>query len=107
MISAWNTLNILYYQSFLFRHACYFNFITLFIFLIEELFNLSNYGINIILFSNNMSAREKHFDIHLWRIKSVHFLSQDGKKASYEGSDWMERLFISRQSRHSDIDVLI
>ena len=27
----------------------------------------------------------KHFDVHLWRIRSTHFLSKDGKDASYEG----------------------
>ena len=49
-------------QSVLVFHTCYFIFVNIFI---KGLFNFSNYGINIVLFIRNMSAREKHFDIHL------------------------------------------
>ena len=36
----------------------------------------------------------KPFDIHLWRISPVHFLSKDGIGASYEGKDgWKSCLF--------------
>ena len=36
----------------------------------------------------------KHFDVHLRRIRSVPFLSRDGKGASYEGRDgWKSCLF--------------
>ena len=58
MICAWNTMNTFYLPSFLDFHTCYFNFVNLFTFPIKELFNFSNYGINIILFIRNMSARE-------------------------------------------------
>ena len=29
----------------------------------------------------------KHFDIHFWRIRSIHFPSKDRKDASYEGGN--------------------
>ena len=39
----------------------------------------------------------KHFDVHLRRIRTVHFLSKDGKGASYEGRDgWTGCLFPAR-----------
>ena len=51
----------------------------------------------IIKTVNNMSAREKHYDVRLRRIKSVHFLSKQGKGASYDGRDgWKGCLFIAR-----------
>ena len=49
----------------------------------------------------------KHFDIHLRRIRSVHFLSKDGKGASYEGRNgWKSCLFLARVGI-SDFDVII
>ena len=50
MICAWNTMNTFYLPSFLHFHTCYFILVNLFLFPIKELFNFSNYGINIILF---------------------------------------------------------
>ena len=36
----------------------------------------------------------KHFDVHFWRIRTVFFLSKQGKSASYEGRDgWKSCLF--------------
>ena len=38
-----------------------------------------------------------HFDFHLWRIRTVHFLSKDGKSASSEGRDgWKICFFPAR-----------
>ena len=43
---------------------------------------------------NNLSARDKHFDVHLRRIRTVNFLSKDGKGASYDERDgWKSCLF--------------
>ena len=60
-----------------------------FIFLTEE--KISIFLLRIIHFFyivNSMSVRgNKHFDVHLWRIRSVHLLSKDGKSASYDGRD--------------------
>ena len=40
------------------------------------------------------ATRIVHFDVHLWRIGTVHFLSKDGKGASYEERDgWKRCLF--------------
>ena len=39
----------------------------------------------------------KRFDVHLRRIGTVHFLSKDGKSASYDGRDgWKSCLFPAR-----------
>ena len=44
----------------------------------------SVYGSSFFQTLNDMSARDKHFDVHLWRIRSVHFLSEDRKCGSYK-----------------------
>ena len=49
----------------------------------------------------------KHFVVRLRRIGSVHFLSKDGKGASYEGRDgWKSCLFPARVGI-SDFDVIM
>ena len=45
----------------------------------------------------NCRRGNKRFDVHLWRIRTVHFLSKDEKGASYEGTDgWNSCLFPAR-----------
>ena len=54
-----------------------------------------------------MSARNKRFDVHLRRIRTVHFLSKDGKGESYDGRDgWKGCLFPARVGI-SNFDVLL
>ena len=76
--------------------------ISIFIFLINFLklrkyfsfFHLRN-----ILYNCKQRCRRgnKHFDVHLWRIRTAHFLSKEGKGASYEGRDgWKGCLFPAR-----------
>ena len=49
----------------------------------------------------------KHFDVHLRRIRTVHFLSKDGKGASYvERDGWKGCLFPARVGI-SDFDVMM
>ena len=49
----------------------------------------------------------KHFDVLLRRIRTVHFLSKGGKGASYDGRDgWKSCLFPARVGI-SDFDVLM
>ena len=41
-----------------------------------------------------LAGAKTHFDVHLWRITSVHFLSEDGKRPFSEGRDgWKTCLF--------------
>ena len=78
-------------------------------FVFVNLYHFSNWGNIFFLFPSReypvLDCKQKrrrgikHFDVHLWRIRTVHFLSKDGKGASCE-SRWTEMLFISRQSRH-------
>ena len=77
------------------KHA---NCTSYFVFLIEELFILFHLGV-IHLFSFQIIRRRgnKYFDVHLWLIRSVHFLSKDGTDASYEGRDgWKSCFFPTR-----------
>ena len=54
-----------------------------------------------------MSAGEKRSDVHLRRIKTVHFLSEDGKSASYDGRiGWKSCLFPARVGI-SNFDVIL
>ena len=49
----------------------------------------------------------KHFDVHLRWIRTVHFLSKDGKGASYDGRDgWKSCLFPARVGKF-DFDVIM
>ena len=49
----------------------------------------------------------KRFDVHLRRIRTVHFLSKVGKGASYDGRDgWKSCLFPARVGI-SDFDVIL
>ena len=44
-----------------------------------------------------MSVRVKHFDIHLWGIRSIQFPSKDGEVASYwAGDGWKSCWFPAR-----------
>ena len=38
----------------------------------------------------------KHFDLHFWRIRPVHFPSNDGKEAAYESKGMERCLFPAR-----------
>ena len=53
---------------------------------------------NFLVCEQNVGAGKKHFDFCLWRIMSVHFLSKDGKNASYEGRDGWKFFFKARVS---------
>ena len=45
----------------------------------------------------HVAEGKKRFDVHLRRIRTVHFLSKDGKSASYDGRDgWKSCLFPTR-----------
>ena len=107
MKCAWNTMNILYLLYFLVLHTCYFNFINLFIFPIKKLMRFPNYEINITPFVNNMWAREKT----LWCPSLTYFVRSFSveiwERRVLWGKRWMERLFISRQSRQSYFDLLV
>ena len=48
-----------------------------------------------------------HFEVHLRRIRRVHFLSKDGKSATYDGRDaWKSCLFSARVGI-PDFDVMM
>ena len=76
-----------------------------FFFLMMEIFNIFpiiEYA--FIWLAKKIRRGNKRFDIHLWRIRSVHLLSEDGKDASCEGRVGWQKLFISRQSWHFCFD---
>ena len=50
---------------------------------------------------------KKHFDVLLRRIRTVHFLSKDGKGASYDGRDGWKIVFFPPESAYSDFDVIL
>ena len=43
---------------------------------------------------HNCWRANKHFDFRFRRIRSVHFLSRDGKDASYEGSNGLKKCWL-------------
>ena len=54
-----------------------------------NIFKFSCYGMSFILCPCNCRHKNEHFDVQFRQILSVHFLSKDGKGASYErGSGW-------------------
>ena len=40
----------------------------------------------------------EHFDVHLWRIRPVHFPSKDGKDAGYEGKEGWKGIYFPPES---------
>ena len=53
--------------------------------------------ISIIRLLTTCRRGNKRFDVHLRRVRTVHFLSKDGKSASYDGRDgWKSCLFPAR-----------
>ena len=49
---------------------------------------------------------KKHFDVHLWRIRSVNFLLKDGDDATHEGRGGRERcLFPARVGNSASIFI--
>ena len=61
--------------------------------------NFSFFHLWNILYNCKQRGRRgnRHFDVHLWRIRTVHFLSKDGKGACYEGREgWKGCLFPAR-----------
>ena len=80
---ALNVMVILFYCHFLFFHeVCeypmkFLNFHLLFAYFpIKEMNCFCKIGCR---------CKNKHFDVHFWRIRSFHFPSKDGKYASSEG----------------------
>ena len=64
---------------------------------LRKYFPFSIYGIFLYNCKQRCRRGNKHFDVHLWRIRTVHFLSKDGKGASYEGRvGWKGCLFPAR-----------
>ena len=43
----------------------------------------------------------KHFDVQLWLIMPVHFLSKDGKDAAYEEKNWWKSVYFPLDSAFS------
>ena len=70
-----------------------------FTFLAKEIFSFSIYWINLSWLWTKLRCGNRHFDVHLWRIRTVHFLSKDRYGASYEGNVGWKCCFFSRQSR--------
>ena len=69
------------------KHECLFFkvslfFICLVFWLKIFFFQLWKYTILIV---NKMRCGNKHFDVHFWRIRSLHFPWDHGRDASYEG----------------------
>ena len=58
-----------------------------------EIFIFSNYARSLNLIAQNFQRRQNHFDALFQWIRFVHFLSKDGKDASYEGRDGWNRHF--------------
>ena len=64
---------------------------------LRKYFSFSIYGIFLYNCKQKCRRGNKHFDFHLRQIRTVHFLSKDGKGASYEGRDgWKSCLFPAR-----------
>ena len=61
---------------------------------VMEKFEFENYGLFVILFVHNCRRGIKHFDVHFQRIRSVYFLSKNGKDASYEGGNRWKRCLL-------------
>ena len=99
-------VNVFLYQSHVFR---------IFFFFIFVIFSILSYFIFLSHLRKLLKPRlytrcrrgNRHFDVHLRRTRTVHFLSKDGKGASYEGRDgWKSCLFPARVGI-SDFDVLM
>ena len=77
-------------------HAFPYLFLIHFLYLRKH-FSFPIYGIFLYNCKQRCRRGNKHFDVHLWRIRIVHFLSKDGEDASYEGRDgWKSCLFPAR-----------
>ena len=75
---------------------------------IKEIFSIFHlWSIQLPRLSTRCRHGNKHFDVHLRRIRTVHFLSKDGEGASYDGRDgWKSCLFPPRVGT-SDFDVIM
>ena len=94
MKCAWRRLLVVTFIFVFMLKSCFMNFYFIvflfhfFFFLNKEKFNIFNS--RILHFSDckqNVGAVIKTFDVHLWPITPVHFLSKGEKVASYEGRD--------------------
>ena len=63
--------------------------------------------ISIIRLQTTCRRGNRRFDVHLRRIRTVHFLSKEGKGVSYDGRDgWKSFLFPARVGI-SNFDVIL
>ena len=94
MYSCNEVMYFVFYFIFLIFHFCDFIF-TLLIKEILRIFHL--WSIQVSRLYTICRRGNKHFDVHLRRIRAVHFLSKDGKGASWDGRDgWKSCLFPAR-----------
>ena len=97
-------VNVFLYQSHVFYFSLFF-----FVFCILRYFILLSQLRRLVIPRLWTTCRRgnKHFDVHLRRIKTVHFLSKDGKGASYDGRrGWKACLFPARVGI-SDFNVIM
>ena len=45
------------------------------------------------VWSSDCRRGNKHFDVHFWRIRSVHFPSKDGKGGTHEGRNAWQSVY--------------
>ena len=75
----------------------YFNLFSLFSILLYFIFLSQLRKLVYQHCKQHVGAGKKCFDVHLRRIRTVHFLSKDGKSASYDGRDgWKGCLYPAR-----------
>ena len=78
------------------------------VFILFRLENYLNFWImECTLFCLYMKCRRgnKHFEVYLGRIRTVHFLSDGRRAASWEGRNWLTNVFHSRQNRLFRLDI--
>ena len=62
---------------------------------------------NMEMYSSKECRRgNKHIDVHFWRIRSVHFLSKDGRYASNEGVNGWKSVNFPPESAFQTFDVV-
>ena len=94
------TYIVRFIHNFEVMHSIFFPQFTLFNFTFptkERFFHFPSRKYTLFRLLIKRQRGNKHFDVHLRRIRTVNFLSKDGKGASYEGRDgWKKCLFPAR-----------
>ena len=104
MYSCYEVMFFVFSFIFLFFHFSYF----VFTLLIKEILRIFHvWSIQLPQLYTICRRGNKHFDVHLRLIRTVHFLSKDGKGASYDGRDGWKCCVFTARVGISDFDVIM